>query len=309
MYYEREFEEEFQSLQTEIIEAYEADLEDRRSVSEARQKQARQTESETREILREAEIDIDRLEKLSEAEADEARERQDALRMKSIERAPVGTARLASPDEEAAIVCETGGSVVQPYAATILAPEMAWLEGIAGEKGNPWIRPHNPGQLNLMNEDVGGNGWGCAAQGGFPRTRGYVWYRFHPNKNGTWNVRPRIDFNGFYRYHANDKFYNCKRASVRLDVDVFVNQYGRWRTDRAEYTLISKGGKNVDNYAHKDNAYAFPLTLELRADPCWVLARLTLDADARGKGSWAELNFKDGAANYIKPWYLVAKKI
>ncbi len=182
------------------------------------------------------------------------------------------------------------------------------IEDIEGERGNPWVRPHNPSRMNLSDSDSGaGTGWGCGAHGGLPSTRAFVLYRFNPNRSGTWHVMPRIDFAGFYRYHANDKIYNCKSVSVRLDVDVRARQYGNWHSQIANYRIFKKGGSNVNNYGMEDNAYGFPMIEHLRADPCWIAARITLDADARGNGSWAEINFKSGSANYINPWHMAAK--
>jgi len=37
----------------------------------------------------------------------------------------------------------------------------------------------------------------------------------------------------------------------------------------------------------------------------FLRVRLTIFADAYGSGAWSEINFKDGAANYIKPLLLV----
>jgi hypothetical protein len=256
--------------------------------------------------LQQSGIDVDRLEKISQQEAEQARKRHDRFREEAINRERVKALDLSAPHAEAAIVKDAGGTTIDTYATAILTPDRSWMEDIEGELGNPWIRPYSKRNLELYNDEPGSGGWGCAAYGGFPPTKGIVWYRFKPDRNGTWQVKPRIDFNGFYEYHANGHFFDCKSASVHINVDVLVYQYSRWRSDRAAFKLLEKGGRNVDEHDHFDHAYGFPLILQLRADWCWVKTRITLECKARGNGSWAELNFKSGSANYIRPWYMAA---
>jgi hypothetical protein len=71
------------------------------------------------------------------------------------------------------------------------------------------------------------------------------------------------------------------------------------------FPLVDRGGQNVEEFDNIDSVLSFTDTQDLRqGEPVVVTASITISADASGGGSYAEINFADGDANYIEPQYL-----
>ena len=73
------------------------------------------------------------------------------------------------------------------------------------------------------------------------------------------------------------------------------------------FTLLNRDEDNIDKAYLIDNGGGFDTQAVLRAnDPTWFLVRLELSVEAEGDGSYAEVNFSDGVANFIRPLVLFA---
>ena len=111
-------------------------------------------------------------------------------------------------------------------------------------------------------------------------------------------------FHGFYVLRSDDSWYNCRNAKVKLTMSMNAHQYvdiGK----KSFPPLIDRDEDNVEEVTTYDRTNFFDYTTVLKAgDPVIVTVSGTLDANARGGGAYAELNFEAGTANYIGPLLL-----
>jgi hypothetical protein len=175
---------------------------------------------------------------------------------------------------------------------------------VQGESGNPWILPYNPEEINIL-QNSEGSGWGCWAEGKPLPVRWNVWFNFVPDETSVWDLIALFGFHGFYILKAHDGLFTCKEAEVFTEVKMNVYQYfwHGWKN----FNLIDKDDDNIELTKFYDSGQLFDYTTNLKAgDSTWVLVQVSVRAYASGGGSYAEINFSDGAANYIKPFLLAA---
>jgi hypothetical protein len=103
---------------------------------------------------------------------------------------------------------------------------------------------------------------------------------------------------------SDDGFFTSKHAYVDLRVTMNVHQYVDFGWKSFPYPL-SRDEDNINEFDNFDRTFFFDSTAPLRAgDPVVVTAKIEIVAGASGSGSYAELNFADGTANYIQPLFL-----
>jgi hypothetical protein len=152
--------------------------------------------------------------------------------------------------------------------------------------------------------DYTGSGTGWWATAGPPPVPHDVIFTFIPAETTTYDLTAIFAFHGFYVLVADDGFFTHKSAEVTMDVAMSANQYVdlEWKTFPRP---IDASGDNINEFVSYDRTIFFDYSAPLRAgDPVVVTARITLNAAASGSGSHAEINFKDGTANYIMPLFL-----
>jgi hypothetical protein len=75
--------------------------------------------------------------------------------------------------------------VIPPYATVLMSGDSRDLADVAGERGNPWVMPWNPGYIKIKQERWGGGyglcGW---AQPYLTRTTAEVWFAFSRQPHG-----------------------------------------------------------------------------------------------------------------------------
>ena len=294
----------FRELNEEVIKAYEEELKDLREQQKRRSKKLKEDEKEVRDILRDSGIAVDRLEELEHKDAQDLKNYLKEVRPKLIGR-PTGMARDFKESSVVSwISSQAHSTLISPYGASLLAPEKRFLEGVEGEVGNPWILPNNPQDINILDISEG-SGWGCWAEGKGVPVRYNVWFNFVPDETSMWDLLALFGFHGFYILKAHDKWYNCKSAEVLVEVNMNVYQYfwHGWKS----FSLIDKSDGNIELAKLYDSGHLFDYTTNLKADDAtWVVLQISIFAYASGGGSYAEINFSDGSANYIKPFILAA---
>jgi len=161
--------------------------------------------------------------------------------------------------------------------------------------GNPYAIPWNPHTANPWCWASGGGWWGSADITIYST----FWYYFYPWANRHFTVTPHVKFRGFYILRADDKWWNSKYARVQCDVRVRAYQYN-WKS-QAVHPVINHGDDNIDlNTRFDDTRHFYYSFLAGAGDLAWIRVMVRLYAYAKGSGSYAELNFASGSANYLQ---------
>jgi hypothetical protein len=155
-----------------------------------------------------------------------------------------------------------------------------------------------------------GDGSGCWAHGIQPPTEAIFWYVFTPDSRSTWTIWPFTSLDGFYLMYADDGFFSCKYADVEVRIEMDVYQYF-WHGAKQE-TLLNRREDNIDVGQRFDRNHYFDYRTALAPgsgaweDNAFVYVKVSILTDTSGGGSYAELNFAAGSANYVEPIALIA---
>jgi hypothetical protein len=293
----------FRHLHTEAVEQYERELrehhEERARLDELRSG----AESRFDQALSSAGLD---LEPLRAFEREQAATAEGTLR----ERRPKLVDRPSQAEQGAQLrqlsyeVPHPRGFAVPPYAATLLAPEGTSLEGNPGERGNPWLVTFSPDRIRIKAGPSEGAGSGCWS-GTSQAVSARIWFTFVPSDIAWYKLRAQISLYGFYVLISGDTFWTCKNAKVSVSVGIAAFQYV-WH-GRQDRSLLDLEVDNLNGFSFFDSHptlenYSAPLRAQ---DRVWVLVDVTINASAKGSGTYAEMNFADGQHNYIEPLSLV----
>jgi hypothetical protein len=267
----------------------------------------RRAKRDPRESLHRAGIDVDDLEDL---ETQRAREQREEI------------ADIEQRMEEQSREAETAGLNVDasflPEGAQTLTP--VWVAGFSNDDRDEEYR-----SMVEMDEDsstisattlqaqtvlsggackdyynwASGGGWGCTD--GVGRNQSWVefgfWYK--PEVSRFYSIVPHYRYRGFYIVKADDEWYNCKNARVRVSQWVNVHQYGNWKGWTDE-TVNNVGGGDIDvNKRYDDDKHMYSSYLLGGGDWAFVRCVIGLYARAQGGGSYAKNDFSTGSANYL----------
>jgi hypothetical protein len=194
------------------------------------------------------------------------------------------------------------------YATSVMSGDKTEVADIAGERGNPWVLPWNPDQVKLSqfiaSNEYGLCGWARAYR---PPLVVDFWFAFLADTTAVWNFLAIVDSFGFYLLNTNSGFWLCRFSKVTVDASLNMYQYF-WFGEK-KFSILSQESDDGFRSGFVDEYGLYDYQAFLRADPdayVFLRVRMTISADAYGSGTWAEINFKDGDANYIKPILLVA---
>jgi len=204
-----------------------------------------------------------------------------------------------------ALAHDTGSTVIRPYGAIALAPEAKWIDGIEGKAGNPWIVPDNPETVGMSQWSRGGGIGNCLGNPDFTEdgmVRYDVFFHFVPDRTATWELTAIITYSGFWILTAHDGYFSCKYAGVLLRTTLDVYQYFWAGPERL--VLVDQDHAHIQDEQFVNVTPFQWMTARLRAgDPAWIRARIEMVAYASGAGSYAEINFRAGHANFIRPLF------
>lgn len=212
-----------------------------------------------------------------------------------------------------ATLAEGGHTVLPPIAATLFAADRAVLtatEGVTGSGAinSGWVFPDEPGRIRI--KSFGHVGTACfEAYASPPPPEFSSHFGFVPATTGRYEMTAVFAFHGFYILRSDDSWYNCRRAFAKLKVRMNVNQYVDigWNSFPA---LIDVEKQNVESVTQYDRTHFFDYTTVLKGgDPVVITVNGTLDALGVGGGTYAELNFEAGTANYIEPLLLSVQRV
>jgi hypothetical protein len=300
-------ERQFRALHEDSVQEYEARVKRWQGGLEQTRERGQADEEEIRESLKSSGVDVALLDRRARRAADELQAYLDETRKGLVERTGSRAADFKQRALEASLLTETCQTQITPYAVSLMANDPRYLEGIEGERGNPWILPYNPGQIKLWDKDKG-DGWGCWASASGPPPTATVWFTFVPDQTARWELSPIFVFHGFYIMRADDGIFTCKFAEVELEAKVDIFQYF-WKGVK-EFSLIHVDKDDVNLVEFYDRTHWLWDTTTLRAgDRAWVKVDVSVKAFCSGGGSYAELNFSEGAGNYIEPLLMTAQVV
>jgi hypothetical protein len=108
-------------------------------------------------------------------------------------------------------------------------------------------------------------------------------------------------YSGFGMINSTDTLWNCKYAKVSAWSRANVHQLFSWLGDHGQ-RIVERYGEFTYQAFPIGELVSFGFYEALEADfEITVRIRVTLAAEAEGGGSYAELNFADGQANYLGP--------
>jgi hypothetical protein len=212
-----------------------------------------------------------------------------------------------------ATLAECGHLVLPPFATEIYAADKAVIRDTTGEAGSGainsgWVFPDEPGRIRI--KDYGHVGTACfEAYASPPPPEFLVHFGFVPATTATYEMTAVFAFHGFYILRSDDSWWNCRSAFVKLTIAMNVNQYADvgWKNFPA---LIDRNEQNVEEFTLYDRTHFFDYTAVLKAgDPVVISVKGVLDALGIGGGTYAELNFEAGTANYIEPLLLSVQQV
>ena len=303
--------EQFDRLLRESVEEYElglARLNEKQAYAEARSRRRLET---ARMQLSLAGVEEQKLGELQRRDEEDLDQYLEHIKPKLAARELDSALNVRTMRVREALAHDTRSTVIRPYGAIALAPKAKWIEGIEGKVGNPWIVPDNPETVNMWQWSRGGGLGNCLGNPDFTEdgmVRYDIFFQFVPDKTASWELTAVITYSGFWVLRADDGYFSCKYAGVLLRTTLDVYQYF-WRGPE-RLVLVDKEHAHIEDEQFVDVTPFQWMTARLRAgDPVWIRARIEMVAYASGAGSYAEINFRDGEANYIRPLIVSAAPV
>ena len=225
-----------------------------------------------------------------------------------------GAAAARNAAIRSAALAQAGQLVVPVFASAIIASDLSLLTDVVGAKPidppitGGWVMPDDATRIpvadiqhypNAMCYD---NRWDAPPQ----YTASFT---FTPAATATYEMTPIMAYHGFYVLRCEDTWWSCRDAWVKLSAQVNVHQYTDvgWKDFPVLLFVEKDNAQEVTSY---DRTFFLDYTTGLRAgDPVIVTVRGVVEANAHGAGAYAELNFKDGTANYIQPLFMSVQQV
>ncbi len=300
-----EIHKDYRQLNTNLIETYEHAVKEQKKEEKEKGSLRQQYDNLQKKLLTDAGFNIKKIEQEEEEDEKTFLKQLVENRDKLINRKHTQSFDLQEKNLYAQILKESKGNLLNHYGTCIMAPDAKFIDHIEGERGNPWIFPADPSRIDLWTSGHIG-GWRCLQAYGAPSPpTANMWFHYVPDRTGRWDFSAIAAFHGFYILRANDSWYNCRYAWVKLTATVSVYQYS-WQAPRT-YELLYKRESNNDYIKFFDSTQWMDTSAYLRAgDDAWILLTVTVDAMSEGTGTYAELNFANGTANYILPLLVAA---
>ncbi len=170
-----------------------------------------------------------------------------------------------------------------------------------GVEDNIDVKANVQGDIKAFVKDSGNGFLGIEAEAvGVNAHRTIVLeYPFVPTTTGLWTIFAGIDFHGFFILYADDQAWNSREASIKLKVSISAAQY--FPGPENTQTVLDVGDDNINtSQLFDDHAGLIYLMQFKQGDPVTVTIKISMEAYAHGDDSYAELNFQDGVANFIR---------
>ena len=287
--------EQLEALREETKTEIEEELAKAKEARKRANEREKAKEEAARKTFKEAGTPIDSLEKDDQKRNKEALERIKGLREDLIKGPSHLADDLRHTSLDKALLPATDGGRAALVGRELYASDAKFLEDIEGEVGNPFATPYDPHTANPWCWASGGGLWSSADITIYST----FWYYFYPWENKYYSVTPHVTFHGFYILRADDEWWNSKYAKVECDVRVRAYQYN-WKPEGV-FGVINHGDDNIEYSTRFDDERHFYYSfLGGAGDLAWIRVNVRIYAYARGDGSYAEINFANGVANYLQ---------
>jgi hypothetical protein len=295
-----EYEDEFQVIRQSIHDDYESRVARWREARDSELEENRKRQREIEETLTNCGININPLKALEDAEEQKLEDFIKKVRSPLIENEPKTEQRTREHLLRSTFYSRSGFTQASLIGADLFVPDMKHLKGIQGVLGNPSVWLQDKVLFKDLSAISTGDGWGCWASGHVPYAHELVWsYVWVPPKTGNYKIVAQIDYHGFYIIRADDRWYNCKKASLNAYTDIEAIQY--FPKGKIEHRIIDLEDDNISQSGFVSGSKVWSFTDYFGGgDPVWFVIGFYIDVNARGGGSYSELNFANGNANYIR---------
>ena len=198
--------------------------------------------------------------------------------------------------------------VLPPYAASVFSPDKAVLEGVFDDGANwtngainsGWVMPDDPTRIRV--KDIYHDLSLCWPNRYDPPHEFAVHFTFIPATTGKYDLTAVLAFHGFYVLVADDSFWNCRFARVKLTAQMNVHQYvdTQWKDFPS---LLELEKDNVNEVTNFDRTFFFDCTADLHAgDPVIVTVKGVVEAFSHGGYTYAELILKPVPLTISSPY-------
>ena len=140
----------FRALHEEAVKEYDDTLHQVKAQNARIEKVSKVQEKRRQDLLRSIGANVDQLEKDQRNDVEALKTYLDEVRPSLISRPSIRAQETKEHALRAATLGEAGHAILRPYAASVMAPEASMIADIEGERGNPWVFPTNPGQINIQ---------------------------------------------------------------------------------------------------------------------------------------------------------------
>ena len=239
---------------------------------------------------------MDKQGKADDAAGDEYRREVEEIRAKLI-----GTA-IPEAEHTAVHPGLAGGQLVAPAALGWLTPYygvLHWSDGTVVWEG------YNPGNIDLWVWAQGAGTGNSGAGAGSATLIMDWWFTYTPTASRYYYHTVSVPYHGFYIVRAFDDPFTSKEALARIDLSATGYQFGYKPT--GSLNLLSLRGSNINANYRFDGWRTLYYSDLLAAGTAYLRVSSTNYVYARGANSYAQLNFNDGASNYMGvPWVYVS---
>ncbi len=238
---------------------------------------------------------LDTLASTHDQAAESARSRAERAKAALVQSSP------SSRDETAVHPGLAGGQLIVPSSLGWFTPyygTLHWSDGTVVWQG------YNPGNIDLW-ISCSGSGSGIFGTGACEGTLIMDWwFTYVPTANQYYAHTIWVPFHGFYILYSDDGFWDSKEAHARIDLSARGYQYN-WKAGSST-NVFDIDSQNINVNDRFDGWRTMYYSDLLAADRAYLLVSASFYVYARGGGSYSELNFSDGDANYIGvPWVYV----
>ena len=184
---------------------------------------------------------------------------------------------------------------VASFAATWVAPYYGTLHG---SDGAVYWQGYNPVNIDLSDWASGsGSGLFGTGAGSFTVYMDW-WFNFRTDVSRFYSQAIYVPFHGYYIVQSDDGFWDSKEAHVRMDLSAMGYQYNGKPT--TVVNVFDEDSQNINVNDRFDGWRTMNYSDLLGGgDTAYLLVSSSFYVYARGGGSYAELNFAIGSANYI----------
>jgi hypothetical protein len=272
-------------------------------------------EKHRREILASIGADLKKLDAAMENEnrmqEAELKRFLEEFRPKMVNRRPMGASDAADAAIQSAVLAESGHKVLPVFASSIFSADRKAFDGdlewTNGAIDSGWVFPDDPSKIRIKDNyhDLSL----CWPNRYSPPPEFAVHFTFVPATTATYEVVAVLAFHGFYLLIADDGYFSCRFAQVKLTAQMNVHQYvnGGWKSFPPLLDVKKEHAQEITNF---DRTFFLDDTAALRAgDPVVVTVKGVVEAFSHGGYTHAELNFEAGTANYIEPLFLSVQQV